>query len=168
MDVAAIVGDAQMFHVDCAQVVYGPRTIELVIKGYEMPDEEKNPIGAIPDGSADLLLDNGQPESCGKCLGYIVPDERTTDNTLARDILNLTAEYREDGATRVLSGLAHYVQDRMADGDLVIAYLDIIPYVASLSDVWGEDDARTLAARSVLRLINEYCKEHQLSLDNAL
>ncbi|MGZ6281848.1 MAG: hypothetical protein ACXWQ5_01020 [Ktedonobacterales bacterium] len=168
MDIAAITGDAQMFHVDCAQAVYGPRTIELVIKGYEMPDEEKNPIGIVLEGSADLLLKNGQPGSCGKCLGYITADTREDGNTLARDILNLTAEYREDDTTRVLSALAHYVRERMADGDLVIAYLDILPYAASLSDVWGEDDARTLAVRSVLRLINDYCREHQLPLDNAL
>lgn len=165
-EVMAIVGDADMYHVDCAVKVYGDAIIDIATENVsqdaaeELTEEQRATLDSLSivfDGSEDLTDETGQPHSCGVCLGYLVEDERPSDSPLARDILNLSAQYRDESATRVLSTLARYAREREHEIDTVIAETE--EYSRSFRFQHGDKDTRTLAAIQALRLMLEWRKK---------
>lgn len=72
--VVAIVGDADMYCVSCAEVRYGERSIALTVSGPKEDEEpldgEGNPLGVVLYGSEDL---HGM--YCGDCGGVLCEDD---------------------------------------------------------------------------------------------
>lgn len=73
--VAAIVGDASMYHVECAWEVYGKKNVMAVVDsrmGYEkITDREGNPLGVVLNGSEDV-----SGNTCDVCLKLLDEDEQ--------------------------------------------------------------------------------------------
>jgi hypothetical protein len=169
MQPVAIVGDAAMYHVECARHVYGSLAIDRTLSGDTDMDGEGNGLGVVLDFDwGDLHGEDGTPESCGHCLGYLVEYEEPAYSPLARDILNLTVDAKDDMATRMASWCASVARQWDTQPDILLSILRERPVFSS--DVTGMDLLReaiklaeswveTWNAREVITLhiiVNEY------------
>jgi hypothetical protein len=82
-DVVGIVGNAEIVHPHCFCKEHASEFLKIM-QGEDVPDSEGNAYGVILYGTEDMYNVDGvrdsqgrmQPQTCGKCLRYIVEDER--------------------------------------------------------------------------------------------
>ena len=111
----------------------------------DMP-EDKEQLSPVFEVS-DCQLDDGKPNSCDDCLGYLIEqDDSYNVHPLARSISALTVQCGDSELTRVLSEARHIALEHETDtGALMLALQEWAGATTVAHDSYGDTVAEVLS-----------------------